>query len=424
MNADNQSVLPSTQLAYPMRDAVECTPRGGLPNFFSKLKAGGEIKIAYMGGSITAAAGWRVLTLQWFRDSYPNARISEVNAAVDGTGSGLGCFRLEHNVLRHKPDMLLVEFAVNDSGYSQASVVRTMEGIVRQAWRALPELDICFVYTFAQEAMLRELQRGKYPPTASAMEAVADHYGIPSIHVGLEIARLVKEGQLVFQGKVPATEAEKQALDGRMLFSEDGVHPLIETGHVVYTRVVARSMQRLARIAGLQPGPHKLGEPLAADNWERARMLPLTRAALSGGWRKLDPAQENLARTFSGWMPELWRADQPGASLSFRFKGTCAWIYDIVGSGCGAVRVKLDDQPERVVLRFDPYSFYTRICWLEVATDVPDAEHSVTVTLDGQVPDKLNILFEQWRQDYRDSPEKYAENAWYASALLVIGEMA
>ena len=41
--------------------AVECHTRNGLPNFFAKVvKPGAEVKIGYLGGSITAQPGWRV----------------------------------------------------------------------------------------------------------------------------------------------------------------------------------------------------------------------------------------------------------------------------------------------------------------------------------------------------------------------------
>jgi len=38
--------------------AVECSPRSGLPNFFAKLtRSGADVRIAYLGGSITAQEG-------------------------------------------------------------------------------------------------------------------------------------------------------------------------------------------------------------------------------------------------------------------------------------------------------------------------------------------------------------------------------
>ena len=168
-----------------LRDAVECTARQGLPNWFAKAAAGKEVRVAYLGGSITAQGGWRIKTLEWFQKQYPKAKVHEINAAIGGTGSMLGAFRLQHDVLRHKPDLLFVEFAVNDAGAPPIRLLQTMEGIVRQTWLADPETDICFVYTLT-ERMLSDLQQGKYPRAASVMERLADHYGIPSIHMGLK----------------------------------------------------------------------------------------------------------------------------------------------------------------------------------------------------------------------------------------------
>src|SRR5436189_4786807 len=92
--------------------AVECRERGGLPNVLAKLKAGLEVRIAYLGGSITAQDGWRPKTLNWFRDHFAPARVIEINAAIGGTGSDLGVFRLQHDVLDQRPDLLFIEFAV------------------------------------------------------------------------------------------------------------------------------------------------------------------------------------------------------------------------------------------------------------------------------------------------------------------------
>lgn len=143
----------------PLKEAVECRPRSGLLNALARMKAGKEVRIAYLGGSITEQAGWRVKSLEWFRKQYPSARISEINAAIGGTGSDLGVFRLRHDVLQFKPDLLFVEFAVNDGGAPPDRIHKSMEGIVRQAWRDNLATDICFVYTLT-EGMLGDLQSG------------------------------------------------------------------------------------------------------------------------------------------------------------------------------------------------------------------------------------------------------------------------
>jgi hypothetical protein len=104
-----------------------------LPNFLAKAKtAGAEVKVGYLGGSITAQQGWRVKTLAHFQKTWPQAKFSEINAAIGGTGSDLGVFRVKQDVLDQRPDLLFVEFAVNDGGAAPGQIQRCMEGIVRQ----------------------------------------------------------------------------------------------------------------------------------------------------------------------------------------------------------------------------------------------------------------------------------------------------
>jgi len=148
--------------------------RGGLPNVLAKLKAGKEVRVGYLGGSITAAPGWRVKSLKWLQEQYPAAKLSEINAAIGGTGSDLGVFRAQHDVLQFKPDLLFVEFAVNDGGTGPEQIQRCMEGIVRQTWRVDSTTDICFVYTLSLP-YLADLKAGNDSRSATAMEAVADH---------------------------------------------------------------------------------------------------------------------------------------------------------------------------------------------------------------------------------------------------------
>ena len=110
-------------------------------------------------------------SLDWFRQEFPKAHIEGINAGIGGTGCELGAYRLAHDVLCHKPDLLFIEFAVNDNADPSEQIVRTMEGIVRQAWQAEPELDICFVYTIEQ-SYLSDLQQCLRPRTVQVHEGV------------------------------------------------------------------------------------------------------------------------------------------------------------------------------------------------------------------------------------------------------------
>ena len=167
-------------------------PRQGLGNFIAKLRAGESVKIGYLGGSITAAPGWRVKTRQWFADKFPQAKVEEIHASIGGTGSDLGVFRADRDALVHHPDLLFVEFAVNDGSAKPEAIWRAMEGIVRKTWIANPKTDICFVYTY-RVGYEKELNDGMCPNAASAMEMLADHYGIASINFALRIVELNKQ---------------------------------------------------------------------------------------------------------------------------------------------------------------------------------------------------------------------------------------
>lgn len=412
------AVLSRAAEEFPLVKAEECRARRGLPNFLANAEGDGEVRVAYLGGSITAAPGWRPKSLDWFRKKFPSVKFTEINAAIGGTGSDLGVFRVGHDVLAQKPDLLFVEFAVNDGGAQPEAIQRQMEGIVRQTWKADPVTDICFVYTLAQN-QLADLDKGFFQRSASAMESVADHYGIPSIHFGIEVSKLSREGKLTFKGEKPAGWKPE---DSPILFSTDGVHPLVETGHELYLQAIVRSMPAITAASG-KPAAHKLGAPLRADNWEHAKMLPIEQTMLSGNWQKLDNAKDGYAKSFSGRMGSVWKACEPGASLSFTFNGTYAAIYDLVGPDGGIIGVTLDDKPERNVTRIDGYCTYARIAKTEVGT-APAGQHKVTITLKADAPDKKKILFEHNRADLEKNPKKYEPNLWHAGAIFLLGDLA
>lgn len=386
----------------------ECRIRLGLPNFFAKLQAGGPVTIAYLGGSITAAnGGWRDQSVKWLQAQYTGSRINQVNAGVGGTGSDLGAFRLKTDVLTHKPDLVFVEFAVNDGG---PYVHQTMEGIVRQIWKADPSTDICFVYTVAGN-MLPTLEQNRLWPTMLAMEHIAQHYGIPSIQMGSQVPKLIKEGKLLFNGK-------KEQHPDKIVFTGDNVHPHPETGHRLYAEAVARSLAQMKTVG--KPASHPLIAPYTKDNWENARMLPMQQLKKSGDWQVLSVEKDSLARQFRDRIPVLLKSTQPGAALQFRFKGRMAGIYDLVGPGCGQYTVTVDGGAPKEYPRFDRHAVYYRTHYFFLPV-MDDKEHSVSLAVSAQQPDKMAIL-----KTGSNSPGdlgKYSENACYAGWLLLLGDL-
>jgi len=208
-------------------------------------------------------------------------------------------FRLKQDVLDHKPDLMFVEFAVNDGCAPPDQIFRCMEGIVRQTWKALPECDICFVYTLT-EALAPARLEGKFQRSANAMEKIADHYGIPTIHMAMEVAKLAKEGKLAWKAK----------------------------------QAIVRSLDPI-KAASKAPGAHALDAPFIATNYEQAQLLPITAATLSQGFTRLDPKTDDFGKRWANRMTSLHKGSQPGGTITFKFKGTRCSIYHRTGLRAG-----------------------------------------------------------------------------------------
>jgi len=405
---------------FPLVEAREVTPRGGLPNFFRKAQTtGAEIKVGYLGGSITAQNGWRVQTLAHFKQAYPQASFTEINAAIGGTGSDLGVFRVQQDVLSKGPDLLFVEFAVNDGGADPQRIIRCMEGIVRQTWKANPKTDICFVYTLT-EALSPAMLAGKLQRSASAMEKVADHYGIPSITLGMEVAKLAKAGKLLWKAPLPKTDADKAALGDKFVFAGDGVHPHDSTGQVLYAQAIVRSLPALA-IANNTPTPHVSNLALDPANWERATLVPITAARLSDGIVRDAMKTDGYAKGWASRLPAMVRLTQPGQSIEFKFKGTHCAVYDIIGPAGGMVAVTLDGKALKPVQRIDAYCTYSRLASFVVGTDLPEGVHTVRLELTADPIDKAAVLAKNKNQI--DKPERFAPLHFFPGALLILGEL-
>ncbi len=411
-------VFPVSAQDEALAPAVELNARRGTPNFFAKLNAGQEVRVGYLGGSITAANGWRVKSLKWFQGQYPQAKLSEINAAIGGTGSGLGVFRAGQDVISKRPDLLFVEFAVNDSAASPEKIQCAMEGIVRQTWTANPDTDICFVYTLA-EPVLKELQAGKFQRSATAMEGVADHYGIPSIHFGVEVAKLATEGKLIFRAPKPAETKPGDPI----IFTNDGVHPT-DAGHDVYQTVIVRNFEKLKPIG--QGGPHKLVgmSPLRENNWEKAKIVPITESMLKGKWTKLDPTQPGRAKDFVNRLPQMWKTEEPGSSLEFIIEGTVAQAYGLFGQDGGELEIQVGEQKPRKALLFDKHSTYHRLATVDLFNAPTADRQKIKITFTATMPDKMKILSEPNRPVMEKNPEPFNKTAWHVGSLLILGDLA
>lgn len=111
-----------------------------LANFFKKLQAGEEVTVAYIGGSITqgSSAGpancYAMLTTEWLQQKFSGTKVNYVNAGIGATGSFIGCSRVDKDVLSHDPDLVFVEFSVNDTTQHTELNKESYAALLRRIW--------------------------------------------------------------------------------------------------------------------------------------------------------------------------------------------------------------------------------------------------------------------------------------------------
>jgi len=333
--------------------------REGLGRSFQHLKKTGTLTIGYFGGSITAGAGasksaetsYRALTTKWFRDTFPKAKITEVNAAIGGTGSDLGAFRCRKDLLDQHPDLVFVEFAVNDSGGKPDRVTASMEGIVRQIWRANPSTDIVFIYTTAK-SLAAPYDRGEIHPIILVHEKVAAAYRIPSINVGKPLWQQVHDGQATWATLLP-----------------DNTHPG-DTGYAIYAKQISDFLE--AHRNDKKERPHKkLREPISPVPLENAHLIDASEIAAEG-WVHDEPGGKRFPHNIS--------SDQPGAEMKYRFKGTAIGVYWVVAPDSGEIEWSIDGSAPQHASSWDHFALRSSRANYRILDDsLSPGEHELTV---------------------------------------------
>ena len=130
-----------------------------LRRVFCKAARGEEITVVAIGGSITEGAAAKSYgeagnnareynddlggekcyferVGDWFNAKFPNSKINTINSGIGATPSFLGTFRLDQMVINHNPDLVFIEFAVNDPSANQFllkdEIFESYESIIRR----------------------------------------------------------------------------------------------------------------------------------------------------------------------------------------------------------------------------------------------------------------------------------------------------
>ena len=339
--------------------------RNGLPNFNHKIQEKDSLSIVFLGGSITNHQGYRVQICDWLKTQYKDIRFKAINSGIGGTGSDLGVFRTDRDVLRHHPDLVFIEFAVNDAKSDSLLICHSMEGIVRKIWAQNPYTDICFLYTL-NETMLDDLKAGRKYRSVRYMERIADYYDIPSVNFADDVMALMDKAQ-------------------------QKAHPLR---------------------AALYPG-----------NYEKAKMIPISNVSRSDGWKIL-PKSDKAFTHFQGNPNEIqpvWESSNPNDSINICFEGSRIGVFDLIGPSSGGMSVKIDSNEPFYVRRFDKYCAdrnRANYCLFET---LKNEKHTVVIRPNNQRFEKSEIY--QTNNKVIPESEYFNEFNTYIGCILLVGDI-
>lgn len=191
-----------------------------------KAKAGEKVSIVYLGGSITEGAlavpqttnCYAYRSAQLFAEKFmaDPAQLEYHNAGISGTPSLLGITRCQQDVLDYAPDIVFVEFAVNDS--TDETSRRVYESLVRKLLQSETQPAVVLIITLMNSGYSAHVH----------MKQVGKHYDLGVISVYDAIQPQIDAGKMQWSD-----------------YSADYAHPTTE-GHAFVAELIGHYFDQAA----------------------------------------------------------------------------------------------------------------------------------------------------------------------------------
>lgn len=192
-------------------------------------KNGEKTVVLFIGGSVTEGAlatertpkgyqkGYAYLTYEYIRDMYgagDKSNVEYVNVGVSGTSSALGMVRVQEDVLDYEPDIIFIEFAVNNG--TTPFDKKTYESLIRRCLKQDNEPAVFLLFSAATYAGAPQIY----------MQSMGKYYDLPMVSMqdGLKRPQLLR-----------GMKWED--------FSSDNVHPG-QDGHLLYAKAICKTLKR------------------------------------------------------------------------------------------------------------------------------------------------------------------------------------
>lgn len=225
-----------------------------LKNCMRRAEKGEELTIGFFGGSITQDCAATVhensyayRVFRWWERAFPKAEFHYVNGGIGGTTSHFGVSRVITDMLMYQPDVVVIDFSVNDE--ANIFFQETYEGLIRR------------ILTWKSEPAVLLLNNVFYDTGKNAQEyhnAVGGWYHVPYVSIKDTLYQKMKAGMYT-----------------REELTQDGLHPNDKGHELVAEEVITFLEQVREDIDDAQESEKAFPEPMTANAYEYARRLTI-----------------------------------------------------------------------------------------------------------------------------------------------------
>lgn len=324
-------------------------------------RRGEPVTIAVIGGSITAGAKatkaeWRYgnRLAAWWQEQFANSQVTFHNAGIGATGSNYGAMRCRRDLLSHRPDLVIVEYAVNDGPGPDTR--ESVEGLVRQILAEPQQPAVIMLFTF---------HRGGGNSQADH-ETVGRHYGLPMISFRDAVWPEIDAGRCAWEDVIA-----------------DEVHPN-DLGHDLCAQFIeAYLAHQIADPPTASLPIQPLPAPVHSDIFARCDLLEAS---------DLKPVRADGFALQNG----RWHASEPGSVFEAEIAGERVYLmfYRIKGP-MGRATVSIDGGPEKTLEAWFAQTWGGYRVLELIGRDLSPGTHKVLVTvLDAKHDESDGHVFE------------------------------
>lgn len=288
-----------------------------------RAEKGEELTIGFFGGSITQDCAATVhensyayRVFRWWERAFPDAKFHYVNGGIGGTTSHYGVSRVIPDMLMYQPDVVVVDFSVNDE--ADVFFQETYEGLIRRilAWKSKPAV-----------LLLNNVFYDTGKNAEGYHNAVGDWYHVPHVSIKDTVYQKMRAGMYT-----------------REELTQDGLHPNDKGHELLAEEIIAFLEQVRADIDDDQESEDPLLKPMTANAYEYAKRLTIREISPKLFGFRADTREKTgrLDHFKNGWIGK-----QAGDKIIFEVMASCVAIQYRKTITRPALRAKLTFDGDR-----------------------------------------------------------------------------